>query len=252
MRHSMNFNFDGISSRDMGISKINRSGSLFDDQLVSEKIIIEEKIEGRDSPYFYGVEYSPISFPLSIYFDENLSNEKTREVLRWLNQDTYKPFYMEDAPERIWYVMIINDISSIHNGIRSGYMELELRTDSSRTKTPYVLSDVYRLRGNANGTIIDLINKGDFDCYPHIHIKKSGDGNLAISNLSNDSGEMTIKNLKDEEEVYIDCENKEIESTETHRYDDLEGKYLILRRGFNRIKIVGNCNIQFETEFSVY
>lgn len=253
MRHGTDFNLDGIWASDMGIIKVNIGGGLIEDLLVSSKTIIEEKIEGRDSPYFYGVERQPLSFPLPIYFDKNLSVDKVREILRWLDHDTYKPFYMKDNPERVWYVMIVDDIKTIHNGIKSGYIELNLRTDSPHTQTPYVMSGMFSFRDNANGKEIEFENIGDFEIKPNVYIAKVGNGDITIKNFSSESGEFKFTNLEDGETLFIDCENKYIESSKgKYRYDDFSNKYLSFVCGLNFLQVIGDCDIRFETEFKVY
>lgn len=253
MRHETHFNFDGQWSYDKGIIKANTSGGLFDDQIVSSKSIIEEKIEGRKRPYFYGVERDPLSLPLPIYFDDNLSADKIREILRWLDHDDYRPFYMIDQPERIVYAMVINDVNSIHNGIKSGYMELELRTDSPHVLSPFTWSENYSFINNANGQIIEFENSGDFECKPIVRIVKRGLGDVTIQNLSNDTGEFKFTGINDMEELHIDCENREIEtSLSGYRYDNFSGNYLSFVRGINRLKVIGDCDVRFKTEFEIY
>ncbi|AIF43437.1 phage tail domain-containing protein [Virgibacillus sp. SK37] len=253
MRHETHFNFDGKWSYDMGVSKVNIGGGLFEDLIVSSKQIMEEKIEGRDRPYFYGVDKEPLSFPLPIYFDDNLSNEKIREILRWLNHDDYRPFYMIDDHNRRWYVMITDNATAIHNGIKSGYMELNLRTDSPTTLTPFTKSKLYRFENNVNGELINFENRGDFKCKPIVHILKRGKGDISIKNMSNNTGEFKITGLDDQEQVTVDCEYQEINSSANKfRYDSFSKKYLSFVRGVNRLKIVGDCDIWFETEFKVY
>ena len=167
-----------------------------------------------------------------------MSIDKEKEVLRWLDCDTYKLLHMRDNPERIWYAMIVDDVRAIHNGIDSGYVELEFRTSTSTTLTPSAMSEIHRIRGNS---IIEFINKGHFDCKPTIHIEKHGNGSISIYNLSNDTGDFKFMNLKDAEKVSVDFDNKEMEkSGNTHRYDDFNKNYLMLKRGLNRLRVVGD------------
>lgn len=249
-KQSIHFNFDGKWSYDMGVMQASVNSGLFDDIIISSKTIIEEKIEGRERPYFFGVERSPLSFTVSVLFEENMSHDKIREVLRWLDSDTYKPLRMRDSPERIWYAMIVSDVSAIHNGIDSGYMELEFRTQDTSTLTPRTFSQNHRIRGNST---VQIENNGDFDCNPIVHIVKHGDGNVSIQNMSNDTGEFKFTGLKDKEAVSVDCETKEIDSsTELFRYDDFSKNYIVLKRGINTIRVGGNFDLMFETEFKVY
>ncbi|WP_079709870.1 phage tail domain-containing protein [Paraliobacillus ryukyuensis] len=253
MMYDTEFNFGGRWSYDMGVIKVKLDNGLFEDPIVASKTIKEEKIEGRKRPYFYGVDYSPITFPLDIYFENNLSEEKIREVLRWLNTDKYERFYMNSSPDRVWYAMIINDITSIHNGIRDGYMRLNMRTDNSNALTPFSSSRVHTFVNNSDGETIDFINEGDFSCKPIINIVKRGQGDVTIKNLNNYTGDFKFTGLNDGEKLMIDCENKEIETSEpTYRYDDFSGNYLELARGYNRISVDGDCDLWFDTEFDIY
>ncbi|WP_337020178.1 phage tail domain-containing protein [Oceanobacillus massiliensis] len=253
MRQEIHFNFNGQWSYDMGIIKASVQDGLFEDLLVASKSIVEEKIDGRDKPYFYGVEREPLSFPLPIYFKDDLTVDKVREILRWLDTDTYSPFYMIDKPERIWYAMVIDDVSAIHNGIKEGYMELTMRTSDVRTYTPFTMSELHTFGNNTGGEIIEFENNGDFDCEPIVHIKKFGNGNITIQNLSKYTGDFTFSNLNDQEQLIVDCGNKDIESDSLIlRYDDFSDNYLTFVRGVNRLKVIGNCEIRFETQFKTF
>lgn len=253
MRHETHFNFDGEWSYDKGIIKASVNGGLFEDQVIASKSIKEEKIEGRKRPYFYGVERDTLTFPLPIYFDENLSSEKIREILRWLDKDTYRPFYMIDSPWRVVYAMINESVDSIHNGIKSGYMELQMKTDSPHILTPFTLSEFYSFQENTNGRFIEFENSGDFNCKPIVHIVKRGDGDIKIQNFSNGTGDFTFTQLDDQERIVVDCENKEIETdASVYRYENFSKNYLLFSRGINRLKVIGDCDIWFETEFEIY
>lgn len=253
MRNGMHFNFDGKWSYNMGVTRVNMDGGLLEDTIISSKKIIEERVEGRDAPYFYGVEREPLSFSLTLLFENNLSTEKVREVLRWLDKNDYRPFYMENDPDRIWYVMAVDDVTAIHNGIKSGVLQLNLRTDSPTTLTPYTLSQVYSFRNNSGGRQIVFNNLGDFECKPIVHITKVGNGDIIIQNLTNPTGNFEFTNLTNGEQLYVDCENKEIETSGIrHRYNDFSNNYLTFIPGENRLLVIGDCDIQFETEFKIY
>ena len=252
MKHSLHFNLDGKWSYEMGVVQASVNTGLFEDSIISSKSIIEEKIEGREKPYFFGVDKAPLSFTVSVAFMENMSNKKVREVLRWLDHDEYKPLRFWEDDERIWYVMVVNDITSIHNGINSGYIELEFRASHTTALTPLTASDTYRIR-SSNWKTIEFENSGDFDCFPIVHIEKVGSGNAEIQNASNNTGDFKLTGLEDGEVVSIDCENKEIVSSiGKFRYDNFSKNYLVFRRGINRLRVRGNFNLTFETEFKIY
>lgn len=252
MRESIHFNFDGKWSYEMGIIQAGVNSGLYEDPILSSKNIIEERIEGRERPYFFGVDREPLTLNISITFQENLTDEKMREIMRWLDKDEYKPLRMYEHPEKLWYVMIVNDVRSIHNGINSGYIELELRASHSTALSPLAVSETYRIRSNV-WKDITFENNGDFDCYPIVHINKYGNGNIEIENLTNNTGVFKFEQLEDGELLTIFCETKEIESsTGKFRYDNFSKNHLVFRRGINRLRVRGNFNLTFETEFKIY
>lgn len=253
MRHGIHFNFDGKWSYDMGVYKANIQGGLFEDAIISDKTILEERVEGRNTPYFYGVDYSPTSMTFSIMFEDNLTTTKKREVLRWLNQDSYKPLYMKDDSERIWNVMVTNDANVIHNGLRSGYIELNFQANHPHTLMPKKSSKVHIIRQNKGSKTIEFENKGDFDCLPEVHITKYGSGDLQIRNLTNDTGIFGFKGLIEGEKLVVDCAHKTIETNEIrHRYGDFTNNYLIMKRGVNILNVTGDCDLQFKAVFQTY
>lgn len=230
MKEGIKFYFDGISSDDLGLYNCTMSDGLYDEPFLAERQIHEVQVRGRDEPYFQGVTRSPLSFSLTFAFKDTWDEEKIRYVARVLDQSTYKPFYTEANPERIFYVMLVSSSRLLHNGLNSGYCELEFRCNSPYSYTPIYTSEVYDLSNNNSSTPIEFINKGDKNVYPEIFITKIGDdnGDISIVNQSNAGlefkfttakkaqGTLTIfSNVADGETITIDNQTYEFDNNTT-------------------------------------
>lgn len=87
-------------------------------------------------------------------------------------------------------------------------------------------------------------NIGDLPIEPKIWIrKKNGKGKVALINFTTGQ-RMEFKELNNGEELYIDCENEEIVSSNqnigVYRYDGHNDEYLTLARGHNHITSDGD------------
>lgn len=253
MKESLDFVYDGLSSRRMGVIQVNVNGGLFEETFLPSRSIKEETIRGNDKPYFYGIEYEPLSFSISLYVEDELSNEKLREMANWLNVDYYKPLYFLDYPDRIFYCMPVEDSQYLHNGLKQGYINLTMRCNSPYAYSPEYISPIYTYQNNQQGTILVFNNRGDAICSPFLYVEKIGDGDLSIINLNNSAREFKFTDLLDKEKLTVDNENQDIETDIplTYRYDNFNLKYLKLTRGMNRLLVKGDCKLQFKTRFKL-
>lgn len=249
MIESLHFVYDGIRSRDMNAIQISSNSGLFQEIFTASKRINEEKIRGRDEPYFFGVEREPISFPLSIWFDEGISDERKQEIKRWLDQDTYKPFYVEDYPHQIMYAICVDESSHIHNGIDMGYVTLNFRTNSSYRFSPVYIESYDFSENTSNGTEFTFVNRGDIECKPYLRIKMLENGDLKIINQSNSGLEFSFDNLNKDEIIEVDCIKEDIKSNVMNRFDNFNDNYMSFVRGHNYLKVYGKCVIDIKFQF---
>ena len=87
-------------------------------------------------------------------------------------------------------------------------------------------------------------NTGDKEILPKIWIKKkNGKGDIVIINFTTGQ-RVEFKDIDNNEEIYVDCENEEIVSSNQHlgiyRYDNHNDEYLELARGDNYITSIGD------------
>lgn len=250
-KESLYFNYDGISSKDFNLIHINTSNGMFEEQLVASRSIRETKVVGNDIPYFSGIEMSPREFEMEIAFLETYDDNLINNVIMWLFQDRYKPLFFEDKPGKIYYCMPVDDSNIVHNGLKEGYFTIKMRCDSPYIYSPVYLSNVYDLSKNTDKYTVTLENKGHFNLYPEISLKKVGDGDIVFTNVSNGGQILQITGLADGEDIYINCKKEIIESDipGVYRYDNVAGEFLELPYGINTIEVEGKCSLQFRYQY---
>lgn len=254
IRESLYFSFAGRRSTEFGIYNINVSGGLMEEQVVSSRTINEVSVRDNPKPYFIDTVKEPKKFSLSFSFLETkMTDEMENEVLRWLDVDFYQPLFFSENIDRVFYAMPVEGINYIHNGLRQGYLTLTMRCDSPfgyshEITTPW--HEFIKSKPTYKDTML-LENKGHHPFKPEMWIKKVGNGNITIHNLSNGSRIFKINNLKDNEEVYVDCEEQIIESSLPNiwRYDDFNDEYLEIVYGKNLLKIDGEAKIKFKYRY---
>lgn len=248
MRESIGIVYDGVELLEENGVQINDDSGLFSESFVATKTINEEKVRGNDEPYFYGVEREPISFPLSFWFDEELSDERKREIARLFDQNFYKELYTIDNPYRRYYAMCVNDSTWIHNGINMGKVTLTFRTNAPYAFSPVYFNNYNLSENTDDGTEITFVNNGDLDISPVLEIKMLEDGDLSIINYSNEGKEFKFTGLKANEMLNVDCIKEVIDSNVGYRYDNFNDNYLSFVRGNNYLNIKGKCliNIKYQ------
>jgi len=252
LKETTDFYYDGIFSVDMGLLNCQVSTGLYEETFLAEKNINEISIRGNDIPYFQGVTRSPLTLNLQFAFENTWEEDIIRSIARWLNQDYYKPFYTTSNVNRIFYCMYNGSVDLLHNGLKQGYLNIQMRCNSPYSYSPTYTSPVYDYSTNTvDGTVLQFTNSGDIDIYPEISIIKVGNGDVSIINQTNGNQEFKFTGLLDGEEVYINCEKQIIETTlpNEFRYESFNDTYLQLKYGTNNLLIKGNCKIQMRYQF---
>lgn len=248
IRESLYFSFAGRKSTDFNIVNVSVSDGLFEEPLTSAKSINEVTVRGNPKPYFVETKREPKTFPLRFAFEETWDDDLINDIVRWLDVDFYEPLFFSENIDRVFYAMPVDGIQKIHNGLKQGYLTLNIRCDSPFSYGHEIVTQPYNVD---NSRVIEIDNLGHFPFKPDIWIQKIGDGNLIINNLSNGNDEFKFTGLKDQEEIYIDCENELIETNlpNTYRYDNFNDNYLSLNYGNNVLKITGDSIVKFRYKY---
>jgi phage-related protein len=256
MREYLNFYYDGEYSVDKGVIQASLDSGLFDETFMATRSIVETKVKGNSKPFLHGVEYEPLEFPLTLYFENGMTEDRVREVARWINQLTYKPLYFVenqfDSPTYIFYCMYYGDIRKLHNGIKEGVINLTMRCKDSYVYSPVYMDDEIDLSTNpVGGTEIEFENKSDVELKPELYITKIVAGDISITNNSNGGEIFQFVDLADNEVVYVDNQNEEIISDipGVYRFSNFNNNYLSMTYGINSLKIEGQCKLQLRYNF---
>jgi len=239
---------------------------MFQDPFLSSRTIKEQQIRGH-APYFQGIERQNLSFSVTFaFFSGWESNEKLREIQRWLDSDYYKPlvFYNDLVPtgeEVIYYAMIVDAPQLVHTGRNEGYITLQFRTNSPYSFSPIYLSQnttIYEYffspwQPTPMPTNIEFINDGDINIKPIIFIK-TFTRRFSIINLSNGQI-LKFTGLEPNEVLEIDCENETITSSvsdTTYRFNNMsqDSTFLEMVRGVNVLQCLGNFEFQIKYEMN--
>ncbi|MBD1379229.1 distal tail protein Dit [Metabacillus arenae] len=251
IRESLYFTFDGRKSSDFGILNISINAGLFEEQLFSNRSIREFTIRGRNKPYFIEVEKEPKTIPMSFAFEDKYNDRLIRNIVQWLNVDYYKPLAFSENLDIVFYAMPVGDNSLIHNGLKQGYVNLNMRCDSPNGYGRDIATPLYTTTSPTfKGTVI-IDNLGDEKICPNIYIEKIGNGDLTIENYAIADNTFKFTGLIDKEIIKIDSENEIIETNipNTFRYDNFNDNHLVLQTGKNILHITGDCKIKFHYRF---
>lgn len=252
IRSSLYFLFDGQNSQDFGIVSVNISSGMPEEPFMANRVINEVKIRGKDKPIFSTVTHDPLSFTLTFAFMNGFDSDALRKVTRWLSVSYFKPLQFSDNLDRVYYAMPSAESVLVHSA-GQGYITLTMRCDSPYSYSPTFLSPIYDLSSNsASGTQIQLVNNGDVSIYPEIYIDKVGNGNVSITNLSNNGNVFAYTGLVNGENVFTNCETELIISDlipTTYRYSVFNNGFLQIIYGTNNLLILGNAKIRFKYRY---
>lgn len=167
IRDSLYFSYAGRVSAEFDILNVNLSGGgMSEEPLAASREIHEVSIKGRDQPYFQGTVKDPLRFNVSFAFKNHWDSQKLREVTRWLTEhDYYQELYFTNDigrdPERIYYALVIDDPTLVHNGLSQGYLNLTFRCDSPYAYAPTRTSQLYKWDKSSHMNTITNFSQGE-------------------------------------------------------------------------------------------
>jgi phage-related protein len=259
MYESININYNGVSSASLGLLFIRFENQDNSDTFLSDREVVFDTIQKPNShksqTYMYGVKRQPRKFSAEFYCDD-ITDDKKSQIAKWLDINTFAPFYTDDAPERIYYCVLTGSPKYITNGSQAIVtIEMQCQDEYSYSTLKTNTYDFLLTTGVQTATINNL---GDSIISPIIELTLKGNGQTYIfNNNSNSNQTLTLatdssgNQLVDGEKLVIDC-NKEIITTDrigVFRYDNMQGKFLDFVLGTNTIKVTGNCRIVFKYQY---
>ena len=114
-----NFYYNGVSSASMGVYLIRTSSGLINLPYIPQRDLIEEFPTMSQSPFSSKAKAQQYQFTLAFStLTNDMTTAKMKTIATWLFQETYKPFYSTDEPDKIYYLFAINQVDFLTNGIK--------------------------------------------------------------------------------------------------------------------------------------
>jgi predicted phage tail component-like protein len=253
------FNYNNIDLSSFPNMRIgNESNDMYAVQIIGDRSLREEKIPGRQAPYFYGLEDSPLTVSITVALDQPKTISELRSFFRWLyNQNEYKKLVFDTDPNKIYYALFIGQPQFIYidrsigadinenNRKLIGYITLQARCNAGTAFSPAIqiikVNPVYT-------TLFDLNNNGDNIVFPSLTIKMgnttiaSPDNylKLKIENLTNGSY-IEFLTVYRNEEITVDMSTRIINTKDgivsQNIYESWTRSYLSLESGSNNIRV---------------
>jgi len=167
------FSFNGIVWSDL--LNVSLSNDFYAAGLRGSRSIIEEKIPGRDLPYFYEVDDEPLEFEVNFATEEPLTRGQIKGLARaLLSHNGYKPLHFGDIANNVYTrkTPIFNvvftgepDFSFIGAGLNNsgaeiynGYFTLQARVDRPYGYLPIkIINQPTATIGTVSGSFISTI-----------------------------------------------------------------------------------------------
>lgn len=250
---SLFFVYDGITSESMGVYLVNVGNSgMKEEHFLGDREIIQEQVAGNDIPYIYGVNNKPLTINLTLSPLEGLwTTEMRSKIARWLNCGKFAEFYSGDDINKRYFLMYSGSSNLYTNSNQQGYITIQFQNIS-----PYTFSPVNQLiwdeSSNTGTSTRTFTNLGDRTLYPQdMWIRKVGAGDISIKNLSDGGRIFSFTGLSDGEEIRIQNQTRQIETSlsGTYRYDKFSGNYMRFVYGTNTLSITGKAEIDFRYRF---
>jgi phage-related protein len=253
IRESTSFTYRGRTSEDMGLINVNiGSSGMLEETFLAGRSILEEKIRGRDEPYFYGFTKEPLTIPVTFAFANGFDTDKLKEVAEWLTPDYYSELVFDYDWQRVYYAMVVDEPKLVHNAAGNGYIQITFRCNSPYSYSPtYQLASPLDLSSNTiSGTNYTFENLGNRKLKPIIYVEIVSGTAFKIVNTSNSGRKIEFTGLAAGENLTVDCDMETIESDIplTYRYANMtsDSDFIEMVPGKNYLKIYGQVLISFK------
>jgi len=251
IRASEYFIFNNEYSTNYGIKNCNIQSGMQEETFIHSREILSIQIKGKESPYLQYIKPSPLKLSVTLMFEDGFNFDKLNNLAYLLNQPYYVPMIFSEDLHKIYYVLLSDDSNLNHNCLNQGYVTLTFITNSPYSFSSIYESPLYDLTINPTYTDIEFINSGFVNCTPELYLKKIGNGNFSLVNLSDSGKEFKFTNLVDGEEISINNELKIIITSllATNRYDNFNFNFLSINRGKNILRVTGTAIFKFRYQF---
>ncbi len=255
------FSFNRIPCEKYGLRIYDIDGKRNDaTPFASTGELITDVIPSKGQSLFYGRSFGkPLEFKLVFGLDpqvlsmnEYLDRYEINAIASWLtDQDQYQWLEIEQPDlEMIRYHCVIGELEPIQLSWLPWAFTAKITCDS-----PYGYRFPEKFHYMCSGTTnISLISRATVNhlYYPKMKIQLNGSNTISITNQSIKNTEFRLSDIYKSTSLTINIDNNSgiISANDgINMYQYFNFKWLPLRRGMNKIKVVGNCILDFICEF---
>lgn len=245
-----NFTFNGIYSRDLGVSITTFDSGIFNDVGIeyTSDISIEHNLVDYNPCYIENfAESNEIELNLLVYNPMtmkpiDITNGDLETLYDWLITDSFVPFVSDDDVDLTYYFKVVR-IQKVLSFKREGYLRVTFR--------PYSRYAYRRREYNidvSGDKEIEIFNLSRQIYYPMIEIINNGDI-YTINSINN----MKITDVNKNETIIIDNLLKLVQNSNgENRFNTCNRKWIGLEpKKDNIIKLNGNMSVKIICEFPV-
>lgn len=225
---SLNFQTLKVNST----QKYKKYGLSYDDVLTDTWQITKQKCNNPNDKYF--------------------TNKEVREIIKWLNSESYKKLYLIDEEYLDIYFLATFNVSKIIHANKCIGFELNVICNSCFGYINKVFKDTIN---DANKTItLSIDNDRETFLYPKIDIDILENGDLEIVSSTESNRKFILHDCTIGDKVYIDCENRIITSSNTTHNLPSSFNFIFPRINYNfnndnyKIDINLNSEVSIELE----
>lgn len=245
-----NFTFNGVYSRDLGVSIVTFDSGIFNDVGIeyTSDISIEHNLIDYNPCYIENfAETNEIELNLLVYNPMTMkpidvTNSDLETLYDWLITDGFVPFVSDDDVDLTYYFKVVK-IQKVLSFKREGYLRVTFRPYS---RYAYRRRE-YKIDVNGDKEI-EIFNLSRQIYYPMIEITNKGDI-FTINSINN----MKIIGVDTNETIIIDNLLKLVQNSNgENRFNTCNRKWIGLEpKKDNIIKLNGNMSVKIVCEFPV-
>ena len=229
-----------VTSIDMGIVNAVVSNGMHKQQIVGARKILETKIPGRATPYFYGVDKSPLQFKISLatavlnvnseIIAEGATTDELNIIVSHFLKNTYRTikFHIAEAEDSttVSYDFVVVGSPEIEY-IGDSYGKHAIINLNMRCNTFSGYN--YKVASGADGVLENVINNYHEAIYPNIVLTTKNIVGPHTISIADGDNVISIGGCSALEEITIDMTTRIISSNlRTGLYSDWNRKYLKL------------------------
>lgn len=241
--YGYDFVFNQIASENFGLKILSfDSPGVVDTSFGASVDIIEDTINRRFKPFFYGTRYNTqLEFEFTFGCEKELDAYDRQAIGRWLFGKQGYSWLMIDQKdlEGLFFNVIFTDpkVKSVGN-LAYAF------TCTARLDSPFAWSDEFTYTNNiTDSQIVNINNISDFNGYIYpkiIYTLGSSATGFSIINTSDNNREFSVLGCTQNEVLTIDCDLGVITSSlDINRLGKTNYKFLRLVPGWNTLQVTG-------------